>query len=113
MIQTGGGWLSYIRADEESGECLSTSIVCGDFGMPLYSENLVIRHNVIYSEYARCLDWAGSVSLPYPIEEPIRSPFFTVVLCAGIFPGWPSHRGCDARPCFRPIPVLPGEPERD
>lgn len=69
MIQAGGGWSSYIHADEESGECLSTSIVCGDFGMPLYSENLVIRHNVIYSEYARSLLYGGNVGYAPPRFE--------------------------------------------
>lgn len=68
MLYTSGGWSNYLHSengDDSPGDCIR----CGDFSSPLYSENLVFRNNILYSETARSFINGGNIGYEPPVFE--------------------------------------------
>lgn len=68
MLYTSDGWSNYIHSengDYSPGGCIK----CGDFSSPLYSENLVFRNNILYSETARSFIYGGNIGYEPPVFE--------------------------------------------
>lgn len=67
MLYASGGRMNYIRSD--SGDVMGCISSCGDFSRPLYSENLIFRNNIMYSETVHSYLYGGNVGYEPPVFE--------------------------------------------
>lgn len=69
LLYASGGWSNYIHPFNGEDNTWADAIRCGDFGAPLYSENLVFRSNILYSETTRSFINGGNIGYEPPVFE--------------------------------------------